>query len=358
MAKSLYSDEEKQRAKAMGLLSAGLGMLAQSSRPFGQSPVVGIAQGLQIGLNSYNDTMGRILTEREANTKLLRDEQMQEALGSLVSSLPESQRAAAMVDPKAAARSMFPSPETSGLLSPDVEAQKIRIKQAGEIPRTRLRYEGHTAIQEEMTPDGWRQIGSRPTFAPQQAINLQYGAPFQGEDIGLPEGSIVQRGPKGEIKPIFTPSQEKPLTAGQARAELLAPGATRALEEFKALLGQYDPTGIEGTKDTMLSGSIMNALVTEKGQQYNALGRELVANLGYGKSGANLTENEWETGRQTYLPQPGDKEATIRQKLRALESGVAGLRAALRRPTDQMTVLPQQGGSGVTSSGMKYRIIP
>lgn len=73
-------DPDRNSAITQGLLSAGLGILAQSQTPYGASAIPGIAEGLSYGLQSYNQTLKDIKKRRAA--QLLIEEAERNAITS------------------------------------------------------------------------------------------------------------------------------------------------------------------------------------------------------------------------------------------------------------------------------------
>jgi hypothetical protein len=183
-------------------------------------------------------------------------------------------------------------------------------------------------------------LGKEPKAEPQKYMKTSTG----GQAPLNPDGTL---GPTvAGTEP--TPKPSKPPTEGQARAGLLVGEAELADNTMKDLEGKgYDPTSrVEALFDRIadMGGMTTSWLASSQGQTYLSAAREFVAAGAYGKSGASLTETEWENGRQTYIPMPGDgKErmafkAAARARLRQgmhMQAGPADHAA----PTDERAEL-------------------
>lgn len=104
--------------------------------------------------------------------------------------------------------------------------------------------------------------------------------------------------------------------------------------------------GSRGAADVFLRGlpgvgdsSLVNSLVSEPRQQAEQAAREFLAAVLRKDTGAAITSQEFDIYGQTYLPQPGDSPAVLRQKansrqvaLDAIATGLGPDRAAIARP--------------------------
>jgi hypothetical protein len=151
-----------------------------------------------------------------------------------------------------------------------------------------------------------------------------------------------------------TPKPPKAPTAAQTKAGLLTGEAELADTTMKGLEKKgYDPTDLGAYFDRIAEkgGMTTSWLASSQGQTYLSAAREYVASVGYGKSGANLTETEWENGRQTYIPMPGDSKERLAFKAKARAKGLEGMYTqagpAYRphgTPGDGSVVPPPAGG--------------
>lgn len=142
------------------------------------------------------------------------------------------------------------------------------------------------------------------------------------------EGSGLSLGYDEQGRVILGQGGMPKLTEGQARAGTLSGEAEQAHETMTQLeKAGYDPTSWGAGFDRFATGSqFTNWLASPEGQQYEAAKKQFIASGGYLKSGANVPESEFETGRRTYSPQMGDHPGTTEFKENARERLLRGSR--------------------------------
>jgi hypothetical protein len=145
-----------------------------------------------------------------------------------------------------------------------------------------------------------------------------------------------------------TPKPPKPPTEGQSRAGTLVGEAEHADSTMKDLEAKgYNPTSKLGAvidRVADMGGMTTSWLASPEGQTYLTAAREFVASVAYGKSGASLTETEWENGRQTYIPMPGDSKERREFKASARARGMQGMHIQAG-PADPSAHAGAEGGA-------------
>lgn len=141
---------------------------------------------------------------------------------------------------------------------------------------------------------------------------------------------------------------EKPLTESQGNAVAFG---MRASEMHKTLdsmeAAGYDPTGIRAAKDNAsVGGALTNWLASDKGQAYSNASKNFVAAILRKESGAQISESEWRSGTQLYIPLPGDSKDVLNQKRRNRELAVEALQAQAGKGA---TKIPAAGAIGAPS---------
>lgn len=140
------------------------------------------------------------------------------------------------------------------------------------------------------------------------------------------------------------------LTEGQSKDLVYLKRGDEANKLLETMAGNLTANGgqqgARGAADVFLRGlpgigdsSAVNALVSAPRQQAEQAAREYLAAILRKDTGAAITAQEFDIYGQTYLPQPGDSPATLRQKARsrqvaldAIATGLGPERAAIARP--------------------------
>lgn len=107
---------------------------------------------------------------------------------------------------------------------------------------------------------------------------------------------------------------------------------------------------VRGLKDTAVrnlpfgfgSGGAGNFAVSAKRQQAEQAGLEFLSAILRKDTGAAITQQEIEIYGKTYLPQPGDSAATLKQKRRSRETALIAMKAGLGPAAAAIPTIPQE----------------
>jgi hypothetical protein len=177
--------------------------------------------------------------------------------------------------------------------------------------------------------------------------------PFEvtGED-GRPV--LVQQDKQGNIRPVqgYAPkSGGKPMTEGQAKANLFGSRMKEADRILKDLEGKYSPMAVNAKMAAQktpgvggLAGAVGNAMLSEEGQRAEQAQRDFVNAVLRRESGAVISDAEFANAQQQYFPQPNDKPGQLEQKRRNRALAIQGLEAEV--PGGLKTGAPAGGASG------------
>lgn len=91
------------------------------------------------------------------------------------------------------------------------------------------------------------------------------------------------------------------------------------------------------------SGGVGNFAVSAKRQQAEQAGLEFLSAILRKDTGAAITQQEIEIYGKTYLPQPGDSAATLKQKRRSRETALTAMKAGLGPAAAAIPTIPPQG---------------
>lgn len=222
------------------------------------------------------------------------------------------------------------------------------------------------------SPQG--QMGYTP---PKAAESYQTMTPAEVKALGLPDGTIAQRSPSGQVqiinKPRDLPSGGQVIDNGDGTTTYIPAGKVSEGERNAAGFYQrmvsanaemqrltdngYDPSN---RRDYYTAGGeILNPLATSEGRQFQQAKANWVrANLRK-ESGAAIGKSEMENEIANYFPIPGDDDATIAQKARnrrvveqAMRTAAgAALAPMANRPAQAKA--PQAGAKPAASGGPK-----
>ncbi len=161
------------------------------------------------------------------------------------------------------------------------------------------------------------------------------------------------------------------LTEGQSKDLVYLKRGDEANKLLETMAGNLTASGgqqgARGAADVFLRGlpgvgdsAAVNSLVSAPRQQAEQAAREFLAAVLRKDTGAAITSQEFDIYGQTYLPQPGDSAAVLRQKansrqvaLDAIATGLGPDRAAIARPSTGSAAqafggaAPMQAGGGV-----------
>jgi hypothetical protein len=189
----------------------------------------------------------------------------------------------------------------SDVLSPEAEAQKIRLANAGKTPgapdvRTIKQADGsEVAVQWDPASNAWKPMPA-------------------------PEGGAAVRG-----APKLTETQSKDVGFYNRGIQ-----AADRLNEFEAAL--LDPVDD-------ISGRIPfagNYLVGKDKQQADQAGREFLAVILRKDTGAAVTPQEMDVYGKMYIPAPGDSQEVLAQKREARQTAIESIRLGLGSVGDQV----------------------
>lgn len=116
-------------------------------------------------------------------------------------------------------------------------------------------------------------------------------------------------------------------TQGNAKAfGLRAQDANATLEAMITGPNAYNPTGLAAAKDAAAAGGAANFLASDAGQKYQNVAKAFIAPILRKESGAAISESEWKSAKQLYIPIPGDSQTVLDQKARNRADAIEGLR--------------------------------
>lgn len=152
--------------------------------------------------------------------------------------------------------------------------------------------------------------------------------------------------------------EDKPLTEGQAKANLFGKRMQAAEEVISRIGTDYSPTAINAkmaAEDMPLVGGLAgmagNAMLSDNSQAVEQAQRDFINAVLRRESGAVIAESEFRNARKQYFPQPGDGEALIKQKAANRATAIEGMFDELppgRRPPRGLQ--PPQSTGGATGT--------
>lgn len=174
---------------------------------------------------------------------------------------------------------------------------------------------------------------------------FRVATPEEAAQYGAQAG---QFGPDGRFFPINPPSgmtiesdgaggfrlrqgsgvQSKPFTEAQSKTNVYATRARGALETLEPIAGALTSIG-ERALDADPTGLARGALQTDDYQVAKAAGEEFLQAILRKDTGAAITSQEQTLYGKTYLPQPGDNEAVLRQKAEARRRAINAIEAGM-----------------------------
>lgn len=167
--------------------------------------------------------------------------------------------------------------------------------------------------------------------SPQEAQNYgaaagQFGPDGRFYPINPPQGTALQVGPNGEIT-FNQGAGVKPLTEAQSKDTLYATRATNALP----LLNQYEDNlmSLPEAAAGAIPFNLGNYAQSEDYQIARDAGRDFLATILRKDTGAAITAQEEDIYGKMFLPQPGDKPATIQAKRQRRSLAVEAIKAGM-----------------------------
>lgn len=154
----------------------------------------------------------------------------------------------------------------------------------------------------------------------------QFGPDGRFYPINPPQGTALQVGPNGEIT-FNQGAGVKPLTESQSKDTLYATRATNALP----LLNQYEDNlmSLPEAAAGAIPFNLGNYAQSEEYQLARDAGRDFLATILRKDTGAAITAQEEDIYGKMFLPQPGDKPATIQAKRQRRALAVEAIKAGM-----------------------------
>ncbi|KRG60811.1 hypothetical protein ABB25_01070 [Stenotrophomonas koreensis] len=186
-------------------------------------------------------------------------------------------------------------------------------------------------------------IGYNPPKQQEQYATLSAG---EVAALGLPEGTVAQRSPTGQVQVVSRPSATaaggQVIDNGDGTTTYIPPGKISEGERnasgfyqrmiaANAEMQQLEQSGYDPTNRRdyyTAGGEFLNPLASPEGQRYRqAQDNWLRANLRK-ESGAAIGVDEMDQERKNYFPIPGDTPEVIAQKMRNRKTTERAMRAA------------------------------
>lgn len=367
------ANSDQSNAARMGLLAAGLGMLANNTGHYGAAgPAIG-AGGLT-GLQGYQGALDQQAQDRANAFKL---EQQQAAMNaarakqSYVSSIASGQRQFNPNEALAAGLSMDDIKGMSdfgNLGKPKVkEYREIRLPDGRVVSQGYDEYgqavgEGQTPYKAPLMTDlGGRVVALDPTnlsqlggfgktMTPGEAAsnavargNLGVAQQRLAFDMSGPGNNPMTKGaPSGyrwnmqgglEAIPGGPAEAGKAPTEFQGKSASFGARAEAADKILSDLTGKYSPAAVatkQGMEAVPLVGGILgagaNKVLSPQNQMAEQSMRDFINATLRQESGASISPAEFENARKQYFPQPGDTADVIAQKARNRQTVIQGFK--------------------------------
>jgi hypothetical protein len=163
-----------------------------------------------------------------------------------------------------------------------------------------------------------KEIGEAPESQP---LVVNYGSPVAGVDE---QGNPVyfqpsRTGGKPSIVPGVRPEAARP-TEGQVNSALFVDRMSAA----SPVLDKLQPPSVTATTKAGIPG-IGNVLLSPENRQFFQAERNFITAVLRKESGASISDQEFATARQVYIPQPGDDDQTLKMKREARASAISGI---------------------------------
>ncbi len=143
---------------------------------------------------------------------------------------------------------------------------------------------------------------------------------------------VVQVNPRtGETRPVQGPGGGalRSTAAKPSEGERMAGAALRMARQAAPLIDRMERT---------IAGSVVNripvvghAITTQAEQQVDQAGMQMLGAYNMVVSGKGVTEQEYERNKRTFMPMPGDRPATLRQKANARRTMMQAVEQAAGR---------------------------
>jgi hypothetical protein len=334
------NDDDKSNALNMGLLTAGLGILANNTS---KNPMQAIARGSMGGLDAYQMALAQAQKQKLQQLQMREFERKQQAMMQIREQLPEQMRPIFDANPESvlsmmnkeqkrhvvgnalvddAGSVLYQGPAKEG--SPTGLAKLIAERDA--LPP------GHPARR---TYDA--AINKETNFAPPMVVqNYPNPVPVIGPDN---KPVLAQFGNKGDVKMTgLTPAPEaKPPTEGEAKAAFFVSNMKAASRVLDKLENEGMNMSSIGTQTaTALSGGVGNLVTSPRAQQARQAQNQWAEQMLRMQTGAAATTDEVARTVSTYFPQIGDSEEVVTQKREMRKQAENGVFAASGRAQDRV----------------------
>jgi hypothetical protein len=218
-----------------------------------------------------------------------------------------------------------------------------------------------SAIQNTQSPDNAASVavqmrGQNMTDArARETLSATMTKPFEvtGED-GKPV--LVQQDKQGNIRPVqgYAPkSGGKPMTEGQAKANLFGSRMKESDRILQELEGKYSPMAVNAKMGAeklpgvgAVAGAVGNAMLSGEGQKAEQAQRDFVNAVLRRESGAVISDAEFANAQKQYFPQPNDKPENLAQKRRNRQMAIQGLEAEVPGGLKMGGAQPSGGATG------------
>ncbi len=154
----------------------------------------------------------------------------------------------------------------------------------------------------------------------------QFGPDGRFYPVNPPSGTSVSVGPDGQVTFNQGPGV-KPLTEGQSKDTVYSTRATAAMP----LLNKHEGA-LLSLGETLASGiplNLGNYAQTEEFQLARDAGKDFLASILRKDTGAAVTKSEEDLYGRIFLPQPGDKPATVDAKRQRRTLAVEAIKAGM-----------------------------
>lgn len=370
------ANSDQANAQRMGLLAAGLGMLANNTGHYGAAGPA-IAGGGLAGLQGYQGALDQQAQNR-ANAFKLQQQQAQmdaaRAKQAYVQGIATGQR---QFNPNEALAAGMSLDEIKGMADfGNFGRQKVKDYREIRLPDGRVVSQGFDEygqpVGEGQTPfkaPQFQDLGGRvvsidpltgkiggefgKSMTPgeiasnsiaranlgisQQRLAMEKDAP-KGQIVQTEQGVMIVDPRTGLARPAVdlsgNPMQGKGAapTEFQGKSAVFGARASEADKILSGLQGKYSPAGI-GAKQSAgnvpivggILGAIGNTALSPESQMAEQAQRDFVNATLRQESGASIAPAEFDNARKQYFPQPGDSQAVIAQKARNRAITIQGL---------------------------------
>ena len=204
---------------------------------------------------------------------------------------------------------------------------------------------GSRVLTQEYRKGEWKTIGEAPLWKPDEGPKPQF-VPEAGGYVNPPN---AKGGPSFTAVPGFPASQKNQAS----EAELVAAGFASRMAAANDLLTKLPTEATPGIRQTIANNkypTLAPFVSSPEQQQYRQAQEDWVRAKLRKESGAVIADEEMAREIRVYFPQPGDKEAVIKQKAEARERANNAMMLAAGKARGQIP----HGGDSIDSLVNKY----